>query len=91
MSHRQPKQLVQKKPDYENDSFASWLEKTLFTTIELGDLNKLDARILSVLKDAAHNSTGTNEQAQEELNVVAAVNETYTETRRVLIRAIGMS
>lgn len=91
MSHRQPKQLIQKKPDYDNDSFASWLEKTLFTSIELGDLNKLKPAILEVIKAAAHTSTGTDQEAQEELSVVAAVNETYTETRRVLIRAIGMS
>lgn len=81
-----PKQLIQKKPDYVNDSFASWLEKTLFTTVELGDLSKLNANILQVIEAAANEADDV-----EKINLVEAVNETWNETRRVLIRAIGMS
>jgi hypothetical protein len=86
MSEFNPKTLAEKKPDYQGDSFASWLEKTLITTIELGDLNNLNPILLSVLEAAAQTQNN-----QEELNVVAAINETVNETRRVLIRAIAMS
>jgi hypothetical protein len=86
MTTFQPKSLSVKKPDYQNDSFSSWLEKTLFTTIELGDLNNLNSDIKAVLVAAADAA-----QDQEKLNVVAAINETHAETRRILIRAIGMS
>jgi hypothetical protein len=81
-----PKQLIEKEPDYQNDSFASWLEKTLFTTIEVGDLNLLNPKILNVLKSAAQASDDI-----KKINLVAAINETHAETRRVLIRAIAMS
>lgn len=94
-----PKSLLDKKPDYQNDSFASWLEKTLFTSIELGDLNELHTNILAVIEAAADShyaqsvAAGSPDPigAREELNLVSAINETYSETRRVLIRAIGMS
>jgi len=81
-----PKHLIEKEPDYQGDSFASWLEKTLFTTIEVGDLNLLNQNVLSVLTSAAEASNDV-----KQINLVAAINETIVETRRVLIRAIAMS
>lgn len=85
-----PKPLSHKEPDYQGDSFASWLEKTLFTTIEVGDLNKLNSNILSVLISAAESANPPNGDIKE-INLVAAINEGVVETRRVLIRAIAMS
>lgn len=86
MTEYNPKTLEEKKPDYVGDSFASWMEKTLITTIELGDLNNLNPILLSVLE-----ATAQTQNNQEEINVVAAINETVNETRRVLVRAIAMS
>lgn len=89
-NHR-PKDLIYKKPDYQNDSFASWLEKTLFTSIELGDLNLLHPNVLELLKANANAASPQGIGNVEEINVVAAINETWNETRRVLVRAIAMS
>lgn len=96
MTEYKPKTLAQKKPVYQNDSFASWMEKTLVTTIELGDLNNLCPLLFNVLKDAAQEHAEktpvtNNDLWPEKFNVVDALNETVKETRRVLIRAIAMS
>lgn len=90
MTEYNPKALDEKKPDYQGDSFASWMEKTIITTIELGDLNNLNPILLDALKAAA-DAQPQEDKKQEELNVVAAINETVSETRRVLVRAIAMS
>ena len=86
MTQLLPKPLIEKSPDYQGDSFASWLEKTLFTTIEVGDLNLLHPLLLSVLQNDAHAGDDI-----KKINLVSAINETVKETRRTLIRAIAMS
>jgi hypothetical protein len=70
-----PKTLQQKTPNYEQDSFSSWLEKTKIVAQEEGDLNNLNANI----------------QLSDTPNLVDAINHVDNETKKMLIKAIAMS
>jgi hypothetical protein len=83
MTASNPKTLADKTAQYENDSFAMWLEKTNIAAMEEGDLNLLTGVVLNKLKDA------------NTIDLVHAINFTYDNTmkevRNVLIKAIAMS
>jgi len=79
-----PKTLQQKLAQYQNDSFDVWLQKTNVVATEEGDLNELNATILSNINDNV-----------DTLNLVNAINWVYDTTmkelRNVLIKSIAMS
>lgn len=86
MPNHNPKTLNEKLADYQQVSFASWLEKTNIVATEEGDLNNLAPGILQVLVNLANTS---NDPTQ--INLVNAINESFNESRRILIKAIAMS
>lgn len=79
-----PKTLQQKLAQYQNDSFDVWLQKTNVVATEEGNLNELNATILSNINDNV-----------DTLNLVNAINWVYDTTmkelRNVLIKSIAMS
>lgn len=81
-----PKTLSQKLSDYHQVSFASWLEKTNLVATEEGDLNNLVSDIKSRLIALANDLDDP-----KQINLVNAINESFGESRRVLIKAIAMS
>ena len=86
MTDHKPKELKDKLSDYQKVSFAAWLEKTNVVAQEEGDLNSLSPQILNTLKALANQ---TNDVTK--INLVNAINHSFNETRRTLIKAIAMS
>ena len=86
MPTHNPKTLEDKLSDYHQVSFASWLEKTNVVAQEEGDLNNLAPTILNVLTQLATTNNDPNE-----INLVNAINHSFNETKKTLIKAIAMS